>query len=367
MARRVFWHIGLPKTGTTYLQDVLWSNREELRRSGLLLPGTGHREHLWAALEVQERNLQRRDPRARGAWERLCAEIDATDGDALLTHEFFCGASREQAEKAAARLAPAEIHLVVTARHAAAMLTAGWQEQVKNGGEDDIVTVAGRETLSEFGWRTWDLHGVLERWGRLVPPERVHVLPVPGRDEPADQHWHNLRRVLGLEDSFSPPESAANRSLGAVQVELLRRVNTHLDAFRTRPVDRGYWIRGYLAERHLVQQEGERFGVPPEVLADCRARSQRAVDLIAERGYRVTGDPGTLLVPDQLPAARSVDTVTDAEMLDAATRLIAEMLADLRERTDEAQGDADQGGGAGASGLRRVLGRARRARDHRSE
>ncbi len=133
-----------------------------------------------------------------------------------------------QAQRAAARLAPAEIHLVVTARHAAAMLAAGWQEQVKNGGEADIVTVAGRETLSEFGWRTWDLHGVLERWGPLVPPERVHVLPVPGRDEPADQHWHNLRRVLGLEDSFSPPESAANRSRGAVQVELLRRINTHL-------------------------------------------------------------------------------------------------------------------------------------------
>ncbi len=63
MARRVFWHIGLPKTGTTYLQDVLWSNREgQLRRSGLLLPGTGHREHLGAALEVQEKDLQRRDP-----------------------------------------------------------------------------------------------------------------------------------------------------------------------------------------------------------------------------------------------------------------------------------------------------------------
>lgn len=365
MARRVFWHIGLPKTGTTYLQDVLWSNREQLRHSGLLLPGTGHREHLWAALEVQERNLRRRDPRARGAWERLCAEIDATDGDVLLTHEFFCGASREQAEQAAARLAPAEIHLVVTARHAAAMLTAGWQEQVKNGGEDDIVEVAARESLSEFGWRTWDLHGVLERWGELVPPERVHVLPVPGRDEPADQHWHNLRDVLGLEDSFSPPESAANRSLGAVQVELLRRINAHLDAFRTRPVDRGYWIRGYLAERHLVQQEGERFGVPPAVLADCRARSERAVALIAERGYRVTGDPGTLLVPDQLPAARSVDTVTDAEMLDAATRLIAEMLGDLREQSDEARADSGRGD-AEASALRRVLGRARRARDHRS-
>ncbi len=120
-----------------------------------------------------------------------------------------------------------------------------------------------------------------------------------------------------------------------------------------------------------MQQEGARFGLPPEVLADCRARSQRAVDLIAERGYRVAGDPAALLVPDQLPAARPVDTVTDAEMLDAATRLIAAMLADLREQTGEQQAGAGNGAGqagpAGTSGLRRVLGRARRARDHRSE
>jgi hypothetical protein len=33
---RVFLHIGAPKTGTTYLQDVLWSNKAELSRRGVL-------------------------------------------------------------------------------------------------------------------------------------------------------------------------------------------------------------------------------------------------------------------------------------------------------------------------------------------
>ena len=53
--RRVFLHVGLPKTGTTYLQQVVWANRDRLRSAGLFLPGFGHREHLWAALDLQER------------------------------------------------------------------------------------------------------------------------------------------------------------------------------------------------------------------------------------------------------------------------------------------------------------------------
>jgi len=34
---------------------VVWGNRDRLRAAGLHLPGFGHREHLWAALDLQER------------------------------------------------------------------------------------------------------------------------------------------------------------------------------------------------------------------------------------------------------------------------------------------------------------------------
>ena len=49
MARRVYLHIGLPKTGTTYLQTLMWNNREVLAGQGVLLPGDSRRQHLWAS------------------------------------------------------------------------------------------------------------------------------------------------------------------------------------------------------------------------------------------------------------------------------------------------------------------------------
>jgi hypothetical protein len=331
VAERVYLHIGLPKTGTTYLQGVLWDNRDQVRKDGVVLPGDGHREHLWAALDAQGRkNLRRRGPKAKGAWQRLCAELAQTRGTGLITHEFFCGASRAQAEQMVADLAPAEVHVVVTARHSAGMLAAGWQEMVKNGRTERIDEIARRKGGSEFSWRTWDLHGVLKRWGAVVPPERVHVLPMPRKGEPADRHWRNFAGVVGLTSDYPLPERPANQSLGVVQVELLRRVNEHLVGF-TGPADRGRWIRGYLAEQHLVAQPGEPFGLSEDLVEDCRERSERAVRLIRRRGFQVVGDVETLLVPETLPVQRAVTSVTDAELVDAASALVAVMLTDVRE------------------------------------
>ena len=334
MAERVFLHIGLPKTGTTYLQSVLWGAREELARDGYLLPGSGHREHLWAALDLQQRpHLERRHPDAPGALARLVAETQAHPGTAVITHEFFCGATREQARGLVESLAPAEVHVVITARDTLGMLTAGWAEYVKNGGTEPLSAMRGEAVgnQAEFGWRTWDLAGVLRRWGRHVDPGHVHVLPMPGPGAPRDQHWRSFAEVLGLDaDRYAAPQEPRNPALGVAQVELLRRVNPHLTAFR-RPVDRGTWIRGYLAEEHLVRQAGERLGADEDQVRECRERAERAIGIIERRGYRVHGDVESLRVPDQPPTRQRPDAVSDAELLEVASMLVADLLEDVRQ------------------------------------
>src|SRR5215207_7032010 len=117
MAAKVFLHIGLPKTGTTYLQTVMWADRERMRSQGVLLPGRERRDHLWSTRIIREDpNLHTYEERVRESWGALKAEIAGCDGTALISHEFFAGASAEQAARMVAELAPAEVHLVVTAR-----------------------------------------------------------------------------------------------------------------------------------------------------------------------------------------------------------------------------------------------------------
>ena len=87
----------------------------------MLLPGFGHREHLWAALDLQERpRLAQAPPEGTGSLgSGSSTRPRASRGDVLLTHEFFCGASAEQAARAIESFPDSEVHLVVTARDAA--------------------------------------------------------------------------------------------------------------------------------------------------------------------------------------------------------------------------------------------------------
>ena len=119
------------------------------------------------------------------------------------------------------------------------------------------------------------------------------------------------------------------------------------------------WIRGYLAEGHLVRQDGEKFAPRDEEVADCRERSERAVAAIREHGYHVVGDVASLLVPADLPALPHPDEVDDAALLEAATALVAVMLDDVRTMKRElGTSGSDRGPDAGREQARRPEARA---------
>lgn len=371
MARTVFFHVGLPKTGTTYLQTILWNNRDELRRQGILLPGFGPRQHLWASGVVREDpKIDRRGPRARHAWGVLREQVNPWDGTAVVSHEFFAGATEQQAARAMADLEGAEVHVVVTARDTVSLVTARWQEFVKNGSTAPIDAYPAREETTphdEWDWGSMDLADVLRRWGATLPPERVHVLTLPKPDEPRDTLWLRFAGLLGIDASRCDASSSeANESLGVVEVELLRRVNADLEGFG-RAVDRGTWIRGYLAQGKLVPRKGEKFWPSPDRVAQLRERGDRVADYVKTQGYDVIGDVEDLRTPVDLPERRHPDTVTDGEMLAAATATIAAMMTDVRRLTEEqAEGQSGPAGAAGQGAVahavrRRLPGPVRKA------
>ncbi|NUR08771.1 MAG: hypothetical protein HOQ45_17415 [Nocardioidaceae bacterium] len=339
MARTVFFHVGLPKTGTTYLQTLLWANKAELGRQGVLLPGPSVREHLWASGAVREDpRLERRTPAAPGAWDRVVEEVNAWPGTALVSHEFFAAASADQVKRAIGRLDGADVHVVVTARDTVSLVTARWQEYVKNGSTvpvDGYPTSEDTSPENEWDWGTLDLADVLDRWGATLPADHVHVVTLPKPTEPRDTLWLRFAGLVGVDASrCDTSTSTQNESLGVVEVELLRRVNADLVGFSS-ALDRGNWIRGYLAQGKLVPRKGEKFWPSPERLSALQERNERIVDRVQERGYDVLGDLDDLRVAGTLPERRHPDSVTDAELLAAATATIAEMMTDVRRLTRE--------------------------------
>jgi hypothetical protein len=360
MAARVFVHIGLPKTGTSYLQSILWSHRDQLRDAGLLVPGRERRDHLWASLVVREdTHVARRNERAPAAWDVLRDEIRGWESDALISHEFFCSASAGQARSMVEALTAdgAEVHVVVTARDPLSLFTSSWQEHLKNKGTSRIseyaATVSDDPTVI-WNWRALDLGLVLERWGPAVgDPARVHVITPPGRDRPRDELWRRFCSVVGIPPDVAVSESFANASMGVVEAETLRRINQQLHGF-DRAFDRGVWIRSFLADDRLVPRGGEPYWPGADQIDDCRRRGEAAAAFVGEAGFDVVGDLDSILVPDPIPERRHPDSVTDAEVAEVAVSLVGDLLGEVRARTSSS-GPQKRG-----RALRRRLRRSRR-------
>ncbi len=342
MAARVFLHVGLPKTATTYLQTILWANRAVLEEQELRLPGAARQDHLWSSRIIREDPaFEKANEHRRSAWERLRADVAAWPGTALISHEFFAASSAEQAARMVADLAPAEVHLVVTGRDPLGLFTASWQESIKNRDTtpmSDYARTESAESTAVWNWRTLDIHRVLERWSPAFPPDRVHVLPLPGPGAARREVWDRFASLLGVDPySVDLSESFPNASMGVVETETLRRINQHLDSFSS-AIDRGTYIRTFLADERLVPRGGDPFWPGEERAAEIRARGRAAVDYIAAQGFDVVGDLDELLVPDEQPDRRVPESVTEGEVAEVAVELVARLLHDIRDLRHQRRG-----------------------------
>jgi hypothetical protein len=183
---------------------------------------------------------------------------------------------------------------------------------------------------------------VLDRWATRshVTPDRVHVVTLPLSGAPPDELWRSFCSVLGVEPGIvGDPGGFPNASMGVVEAETLRRLNGRLTGFDA-AIDRGVWIRTFLADDRLVPRNGERFWPGADQVEDCRRRGDAAVALVRERDYDVVGDLESLRVPDDLPERRHPASVTDAEVADTALDLAARLMSDLKDgaRPGDGQG-----------------------------
>ena len=236
MSRKVLMHVGTPKSGTSYLQDRLALNRDGLRTQGLNYVETRTGDHFEAALDLLGERWAGAEKAAKGQWDTLVAEARRSRGDVLISHEILAAVPRDRARQAVHTFAGDEVHVLVTARDLGRQVPAEWQERVKHRGRreyekflDAMVRNHARTDWRMWFWRVQDLPEVLTTWGNGLPPERIHLVTVPGPGGPRDALWERFGSVLGLDPRAPYAETeTTNASLGGAEVTLLRRLNIAL-------------------------------------------------------------------------------------------------------------------------------------------
>jgi hypothetical protein len=320
MTRRLYLHVGSPKTGTTFLQQVLWAQRDVARDQGVLLPLTRVTDHYYASLDVREvADEPHRPDQASGAWGRLVEEAKSWPGNVLVSHELFAPATEEQAARAVGSLEDAfEVHIVVTARDLARQIPAEWQQHIKSRDvatlPEFIARLRADESRQGWFWTVQDFAGVLRRWGSTLPTSQLHVVTVPPPSSPSSVLWERFASLVGLTPGdFRLDGVRANESLGAEQAELLRVVNAELGDRLPKPGPYHPVVITLLAHRILSGRPGRRLALEPEDREYAARLSRGVADDLADMGVDVVGD-----LADLIPAEPSTDagsaTATGYEM-----------------------------------------------------
>jgi hypothetical protein len=328
--KRVFIHIGAPKTGTTYLQKVLAANRDRLELAGVLYPRVGREAHHSAVWSVRGTFDQtEKGPAFADHWPRLVQEsLDWAGETVVISSELFCFARRRKIAEIVTAFRGAQVHIVYTARDLVRQVPAVWQEQVKNREvmpyNAYLSDVLGRRRspLATMFWSSQDVPEVLRRWSRGLHGGCTHLVTAPPSGAPAAVLWQRFAGVIGLHpDDYASDLPAANTSLSITAAEALRRYNERhaadLPILEYRRLVRRKLDPAFAA----VLRDGSRLPLTPTQRTAIVDLAEAMVRRVRHGGYDVVGSLDDL-VPQRPgrgdpPPGRGPDDLSDAEIADA--------------------------------------------------
>ena len=302
MTRQLYLHIGMPKTGTTYVQSVLHAAAGRLAAQGLtMLPGT-RRGNIQLSAAIRDAAPEDDQRRVARFAKRLAA---VGTPRTLVSDELLGGATSAQIATFLEACPDVEVHVVVSVRSLSRLLPSTWQQRIQQRGEtpslpeflDAVVSRHG--DLAERWWTDRGVVPVLERWSEHVPLERMHVITMPGAGTDPRSLVERYAALLGLDPATLDVEVArANVSLGWAQAEVLRLVRERVPRALATKQDYLPVGKAWLGAQHLAPQHGAPPRMPSTLRGWCEDEAAATIAWLAERPIDVMGDPEDLRPAD---------------------------------------------------------------------
>lgn len=314
MASRLILHVGLQKSGTTYLQDVLANNADELANAGVVYPLSSHqgrRNHEWATYGLLGTEYpwvsERRASEESGEWKRLERRVTRESGTVLLSAEALSAIRAPAIRVLLDRLGAPEVEVVVTARSLGRTLPSLWQQHVRNGrrlgferylrmlDEQRGMGPAKIEADRDLHlWRAFALGGLVRRWAAEVGTARLRVVTSPG--SPPELLWSRFADAAGL-PGFTGRKAVARHvhtGLTASEVAVLASVNAALDEAGWAAVPARRLREAILEGFARRADRGPRITIPPEWAARVGKWSAEDIAELQGSGVTIVGDTADL-------------------------------------------------------------------------
>ncbi len=352
MTKRVFIHIGAPKTGTTYLQYVLKQNRGAMKKAGVLYPrvagGDAHHTAMWDLRRTWERREFGSD--IRGHWDDAVRKAANWKGHTVVfSSELFVYANKATAKRAVSAFGDAEVHVIYTARDLVRQAPAVWQERIKNQHalpyDRFLIDMMGRSKtpMAQGFWMAQDAPTALKRWSYGVDPAHVHVVTAPPSGSAPDVLWQRFASVIGLDGADYPSDvPAANTSMSVTSAELLRRFNVRhgkeMPHIQYRKVVRD----GLFEVLGRVIDDKSRPALTTQQRDFLIKKDTQFVKALEKAGYDIVGDTADL-IGDRAAAAKVSEgrpgDITQAQVVDGLLDVVLDLLITKREMSGPSKAD----------------------------
>jgi hypothetical protein len=343
-------HVGMHKTGTTALQGVLYTLRDELPALGLWYPDpgdptTGVAHHMAARSLLQQPAGWGEEPPDPAVWDELVALAKSPPAlRTILTSEHFSGADDAACERIAADLGADRLHVIIGVRNFASIAVSLWQQTLKRrrvSTLDDWLERNFRRPDGAAGsTKFWDRHDpsiVAERWVRVLGPDRVSVLMLDEDDRELVPRTFEELLALPSGTLTSVPAMKSNRGMTGVEAELVRLLNVEFKQQRLRWDIYRSIVRigavGHIIEHRQPPASELRPQAPGWVVEQAVAEAQRVADALTSAGVRVIGDLANLQPRPAAGPAHSEPLTQVPSDLAVDALVGAAVLASRRPRT----------------------------------
>lgn len=324
----ILLHIGVPKTGTTALQAALSNNRFDLKSQNVLYPSQWRNAHHRAAWAVTERTW---GWKGRGGtttpikhWNSLVKETK-TNKTVVLSSEFFCEASADQAKKIVSDLGVKRLEVVITLRPFGKLLPSAWQQYLKYGVKltypqwlRAILNEPRDLAPTPTFWMRHDHPALIQRWVELVGRDKITLVVVD--DSNHEFIYQAFEKLLNLSSGTlqKRKEKISNRSMTLAEAEFLRQINLHQPDNATWDRYESFVRRSMMHEilnSSIVEESPKKLTTPAWAAEKANKIAAKYTDQISAMDLKILGDLRQLAtqikgsVDQKLPESIAIATV----------------------------------------------------------